>query len=255
MQKNLNMGKKFSILLLVTATCMMVQTGCDSTGATFRPNDELFEYTCYAKGSYWVYEDSATHGIDSIAVITEPQKSISDDHRHGSSSSVKTFCYQYNYTNCENSVNDTILFETTVHGDLLGSGRVGDRPEDCYLYPIRPHGKYTRSAFALTYINLQEPVNDCNNILYFEDFYVPRYDKKYQSLIIANNKYNDVKKIIIKDRQKMLEENFLFDSIISYWAKNIGVIRWECHDTTGSTIMNLVRYDVKNIKKKDLYKR
>ena len=45
------------------------------------------------------------------------------------------------------------------------------------------------------------------------------------------------------------------DTIFVYWAKNIGVIRWECHDTTGSTIMNLVRYDVKNIKKKDLYKR
>lgn len=248
------MKKNILISLLVAAMGVMMFVGCDSTGATFKPNNELFEYTCYAKGSYWVYEDSATHGIDSISVITDPQKSISDDHRNGSSSSVKTFLYQFSYINYENLVNDTILFEPTVHGNLLGSNRVGNCAEDCYIYPIRPHGKYTRTAFALTYINLREPVNDSNNTLYFEDFYIPRYEKKYQSLIIANNKYNDVKKIIIKDRLKMLEANFLFDSIISYWARNIGVIRWECYDSIGSTIMNLVRYDVKNIKKKDLYK-
>ena len=248
------MKRRFIISLLVGIIVAIAFMGCDSTGVIFKPNDELFDYTCYAKGSYWVYEDSATHRTDSIAVITEPQKSISDDHRHGSSSSVKTFHYQYKYINNENHVNDTILFEPTVHGDLLGSGRVGDCPEDCYLSPIRPYGKYTRSAFALTYINLREPVIDSNNTLYFEDFYIPRYEKKYQSLIITNSKYNDVKKIIIKDRLKMLEANFLFDSIISYWAKNIGVIRWECYDSTGSTIMNLVRYDVKNLKRKDLKK-
>ena len=168
------MKRIFVISLLVGIIVVIALMGCDSTGVIFKPNDELFDYTCYAKGSYWVYEDSATHRTDSIAVITEPQKSISDDHRHGSSSSVKTFHYQYNYINNENHVNDTILFEPTVHGDLLGSGRVGDCPEDCYLYPIRPHGKSSRTAFALTYINLREPVIDSNNTLYFEDFYIPQ---------------------------------------------------------------------------------
>ena len=33
-----------------------------------------FEYTGYDKDSYWVYEDSATHGIDSIAVIKKTKK-------------------------------------------------------------------------------------------------------------------------------------------------------------------------------------
>ena len=51
------------------------------------------------------------------------------------------------------------------------------------------------------------------------------------------------------------EPRLAFDSIITYWAKNIGIIKWECYDTIGSTIMNLKRYDVKNIKKKELYKR
>ena len=53
--------------------------GCDhGIFATFKPNEELFEYTCYDKGSYWIYEDSATHKIDSLVVITKPVKSVTN---------------------------------------------------------------------------------------------------------------------------------------------------------------------------------
>ena len=226
-------------------------SGCESTGATFRPNDELFEYTCYAKGSYWVYEDSATHGIDSIVVITKPEKSISSEliQGQGSRSRVKTFNYQYNYINRDKAINDTILFEPTVQGDLNRS--IGDCPDICYIFPPYPNGKCARSAFALTYINLPNPLND--DIWFFETSQIPRFVRYYESLNIGANIYNCVKKITIKGKGIKIGPEF--DSVITYWAKNIGVIRCECYEPTGSKIMNLVRYNVKNVKKKELYKR
>ena len=46
-----------------------------------------------------------------------------------------------------------------------------------------------------------------------------------------------------------------FDSIVTYWAKNIGVIRYEYYDSISSSIMNLIKYDVKNLKKKEVHKK
>lgn len=255
------MEKKFSILLLVTATCMMVQTGCDSTGATFRPNDELFEYTCYAKDSYWVYEDSTTHETDSIAVISQPKKDkTSDEPCNGSDSWVKTFSSLYIYVNHNRFIIDTFLYMPTVYGNFLsenysryGAGNL--IPADCYYSPnVKTMSMWKcdnniRIAYAFLYNNTPEPTE--YNSYYRNWINFPCYIDFIPHYSIDNNEYKDVKKFMYEE----VEFYPNVDTIFVYWAKNIGVIRWECHDTTGSTIMNLVRYDVKNIKKKDLYKR
>ena len=239
------MKTKFFISLLVVAMSVMF-ISCDrGPFSVFKPNEELFEYTCYDKGSYWVYEDSATHETDSIAVITKPEKAVSSDNRSGTASKVKTFKYKYNYVNNNKSISDTISFEPTIYGNMHSTGFYSNFPEDYYLFPRYPYGKTVRSAYALTYINLRNPVNDTNNMVYY-----PHHNKFYQSLEIGANRFNLVKRFVIKDNIKFGPR---FDSVITYWAKNIGVIRCECYDSSGAAIMNLIRYDVKNVKKKELY--
>lgn len=247
------MKKNIFISLLIGMMGVIAFMGCETTGATFKPNDELFEYTCYDKGSYWVYEDSATHEIDSIAVITEPIKEKTHDFPcNGTGSWVKTFKQKYNYVNTTKFINDTFTYMPTIHGDFrfVNDSRYGYGdllPADCYyspnvetLYKI----ENKRIAYSLPYINTPNP----SEYVYYHC--LPWYIMFYSSYYVGNKKYNNVKKFTYKNYS-----HYPTDSIVAYWAKNIGVIRWECHDTIGSTIMNLVRYDAKNLKEKELYKR
>lgn len=252
------MKKLVLISILVVAMGVIAFSGCDSTGATFRPNDELFEYTCYAKGSYWVYEDSATREIDSIAVITQPKKDkTSDEPCNGTDSWVITFSNLYSYISQNRIINDTFLYMPTIYGNFLyendsrhGTGNL--MPADCYYSPnvetmtLWKCDNNIRIAYAFLYNNTPEPIKYDSYYRNWRNF--PCYIDFLPQYSIENKEYKDVKKF-------MYEEVEFFpdvDTIFVYWAKNIGVIRWECHDTTGSTIMNLVRYNVKNIKKKEL---
>ena len=259
------MKRTLIISLLVGMMGVMAFSGCDSTGATFRPNDELFEYTCYAKGSYWVYEDSATHEIDSLIVITEPEKTrTGDEPCHGSTSGVKTFSHKYIYVNRNNSINDTLGYMPTVHGDFryANDSRLhknideGLLPEDCYYLPnVRTtwitqtmEDVNARIEYAFLYNNTPKPT-------LYDQYYriyqnLPCYIAYFPSYSVGNKEYNYVKKFMYE--KISYNQHTTIDTIYTYWAKNIGVIRWECHDSIGSTIMNLVRYDVKNIGEKDL---
>ena len=166
---------------------------------------------------------------------------------------LKRFVNGY-FRNYNRFINDTFTYMPTVHGDFryAKDSRFGDgnlKPEDCYYSPnVETIWKIenNRIAYALPYVNTPNPSEyECNYAL-------PWYTKFYSTYFVGNKEYNDVKKFVY--------ENYSYskgtkDSIVAYWAKNIGVIRWECHDTIGSTIMNLVRYNAKNVKKNELHKR
>ena len=254
------MKKNVLISLLVAAMGGMFISCDHGIFATFKPNEELFEYTCYDKGSYWVYEDSATHGIDSISVITEPQKDkTNDEPSNGSDSWVKTFSNLYNYVNHNRFINDTFLYMPTIYGNFLsendsrhGSGDL--MPADCYYSPnvetmtMWKCDNNIRIAYAFLYNNMPKPTEYDSYYRKWRNF--PCYIDFSPHYSIDNKDYKDVKKFMYEE----VEFYPNVDTIFVYWAKNIGVIRWECHDSTGCTIMNLVRYNAKNVKKKELYK-
>ncbi len=252
------MEKKLLISLLIVAMCIMAFMGCDhGIFATFKPNEELFEYTCYDKGSCWVYEDSATHKIDSLLVITKPVKTVTNAD-YGSDITTKTFSFQYVYTSEIADVIDTFTFCPTVHGYLLYTD-LGWNPEWYYTYPFpyNNKGKNFRGSYMLGYINMPSPIDDSEGKNYCITNAMPWCDKYYQSYVVGTNKYYDVKRIVTisNARDELYTGRSHFDSIVSYWARNIGVVRWEVYDSTSSSIMNLVRYDVKNLKKKEVHKK
>ena len=249
----MNIEKKLLISLLIVTMCIMAFMGCDhGIFATFKPNEELFEYTCYDKGSYWVYEDSATHKIDSLLVITKPVKTATNA-EYGSTINTKTFSFQYFYSSEIANVKDTFIFKPTVHGNLLHYTNLGWNPEWFYTNPfhsIDNKGKTFRGSYILGYINMPTPIDDSEGERLCETNALPWCKKYYQSYMVEGNEYADVKKMVATGMYK-----YPFDSIVTYWAKNIGVIRYEYYDSISSSIMNLVRYDVKNLKKKEVHKK
>ncbi len=251
------MGKKLSISLLIVAMCIMAFMGCDhGVFRVFKPNEELFEYTCYDKGSYWVYEDSATNEIDSLVVLSKPVK-VSDENAYGEyNSRVVTFKFQYAYSNISTGFIDTFSFFPNVHSDLLFIG-LGWHPEWFYTNPchyINNRGEHPLGSHILAYINMPSPIDNTDGESLCKTNGLPWYRKYYQSYFIGENKYYDVKRIVTIETYKYAYK-YDFDSIVTYWAKNIGVIRYEYYDSISSSIMNLVRYDVKNLKKKEVHKK
>ena len=261
------MKKNIFITLLVWIMGTFAFTSCHiwKTKA-IEPNDELFEYTCFGKGSYWVYEDSATHMIDSIWVVTDPEKSKAISSYNSESTDVlaKTFSNKYCYENIAENFIDTFLFRPTinpyVYAEEAAFPPTSLKNYETYSFPIVKDGindpKFNciREYYALSYINMESPIRIGDNCSRFK--FAPRYDSFYDTYLLNDKRYNNVKRfVIISMDYYYYEPRLAFDSIITYWAKNIGVIKWECYDTIGSTIMNLKRYDVKNTKKKELYKR
>jgi hypothetical protein len=249
------MKKNVFISLLVVAMSVMF-ISCDrGPFSVFKPNEELFEYTCYDKGSYWVYEDSATNEIDSLVVLSKPVK-VSDENAYGGyHSRVVTFKFQYAYSNISTGFVDTFSFSPNVHSDLLFAG-LGWHPEWFYTNPchyINNRGEHPLGSHILAYINMPSPIDNTDGESLCKTNGLPWYRKYYQSYIIGENKYYDVKRIVAIETYKYAYK-YDFDSIVTYWAKNIGVIRCEYYDSTSSSIMNLIKYDVKNLNKKNLKK-
>ena len=61
------MKRNILLSLLIGMMVVIVFVGCQKDNRyVYKPNDELYEYCAFDSSSYWIYEDSATHQIDSV---------------------------------------------------------------------------------------------------------------------------------------------------------------------------------------------
>ena len=69
------MKRKIFISLLIGMMGVISFVGCQKNKRyTYKPDDELYEYCAFDSSSYWIYEDSVTHQIDSMVANKRLQK-------------------------------------------------------------------------------------------------------------------------------------------------------------------------------------
>ena len=60
------MKRNILLSLLIGMMGVMAFVGCRDNMYTYTPNDNLYKFCAFDSSSYWIYEDSATHQIDSV---------------------------------------------------------------------------------------------------------------------------------------------------------------------------------------------
>jgi len=204
--------KKITYIFIITALLLgMLLHAC------FKPEGILIDkeskdYCLFAEGSYWIYQDSATHIIDSVVIDkpisysfgSEPKR---DPYRETYSTHISFYS--------QDSVSSILFDLTTGEAD-------SDLKKPCLL----------RSYFFATMYHNGEVFEKFPN---FKS--LPVLVKKEDSYLINGITYLNV---------KIFEENMrVGKKRICYWAKNIGLIRTEIYKNDSVIVKNLIRYNVK----------
>ena len=245
------MKKNILISLLIGMMGVISFVGCQKNKRyTYKPDDELYEYCAFDSSSYWIYEDSVTHQIDSMVANKRLQKKTSITTLPGShEGDVLTFSQQLKILS-----NNTNELDLPVEPEVYYA-----RPEyaDFKLkaaeyYTITPKYLYETSVdeyvmFPFVYANIHSTSDKAE---YSYNLYTYKYCTFYNNYTIDNHDYKDVKKIDLVININAPSKN-KYDTIVCYWSKNVGMIRGEIHfyDTLRPPVVKkLIRYNVVNVK-------
>ena len=243
------MKRKLLISLLVGMMGVII-IGCGDDMYVYTPNDNLYKYCAFDSSSYWIYEDSATHQIDSVIAIQRLEKleDITNRRREWYHGKLFTFYQVYKIINSDTTIIQQ--FQPIVgfaKPDDSGTSLNADE-----LYTIVPsyqdnlyyYEQYQLPRLNWYYMNISIP---SANEYHFVDKEMPgsctfKYSEHYDNVTINNHIYQDVKKI-----EFYLYEDAVY-SIISYWANGIGMVRREYHSSDSIVqVKNLIRYNVINV--------
>ena len=196
---------------------MLTFSGCDSWRAkVVQIDQESKDYCLFGEGSYWVYQDSVTNNTDSVLLLQSLLECKEEGGEWG-----HNFIIEYYYANYCHYLSDTSISVS---------------------YRLDP----SRVYFFLVIVFSSEVQNiEKNTILIpyerFTDYYLSSYN-------IGENIFNNVKIFIEKN---IIIGGYLSNySIKSYWAKHIGLIRYEIYNSDNEILntYNLIRYNVKPYK-------
>lgn len=174
------------------------------------------DYCIFEKGSYWIYQDSITKGVDSVLL-------------------------RQSLLECRE-----VYVEWGRHLDEFYESEYGHYLSDtsiiCYSL-LDPHRVY---HYRIIGFNSGMQDVEKNPILHisFIDFIIPDLD----SYSIEKNVFNNVKITLEKNIFNDFTSNY---STKCYWAKDIGLIRYEIYNANNEILntYNLIRYNVKPYKK------
>ncbi len=229
----------FSLLVGMMALC-----GCRNNMYNYTPNDNLYKFCAFDSSSYWIYEDSATHKIDSVVAQKleqyEYHTNVEREYNHG-----KLFTFQQDYIIINTEDNTTV----TEHiMPIVGFAKPEDSGTNLNadeLYTIIPNYYNDDITFArlnFYYMNISIPSE--NRYEFFDEFSIGtlKYSEHFDNITINNRSYQDVKKI---EYCKKIDNN---SSIICYWANGVGMVRREYHSADSIVqVKNLIRYNVINV--------
>ncbi|MDD4110701.1 MAG: hypothetical protein PHS54_04025 [Clostridia bacterium] len=201
-----------TILLVVLALCLfLVLPSCGDPEIEYFIDEETKSYCYFENGASYIYKDSISGTIDSIKIS-------SNWHR----------------PNYANDYYETYITDITDWNELV----IGTATVEVTMFPDFPSFGYinfsntiiiTRAVFNSRDIGIEE--NSGSSIGVLCDIY-----SHYQ---IENNDFYDIKKFKTQSNS---------NCYYSYWAKNVGLIRYEAYDLNDSLFktINLIEYEINN---------
>ena len=249
------MKRKLLISLLVGMMGVII-IGCGDDMYVYTPNDNLYKYCAFDSSSYWIYEDSATHQIDSVvAQKLEKYEYHTNYNKDYNTGNFFSFKQTYKIINSDTIISQQILpYVSFAKPDDSGTGLNAEE-----LYVIAPsycEDVYTLSRLNLYYMNISIPSADWyafdDDWQVFNDAFPKgfgnfKYSEHLDNITINNHTYHDIKKI--EYRNTTYTNDPLYRIVICYWANGIGMVRRECHSSDSIVnVKNLIRYNVINVR-------
>ena len=176
----------------------------------------------FKEGSYWIYKDSITNNVDSV-ILTQSLIEYIEEHEGEWVATIRKM--ELYKGECSHYLSDTTIFR---------SYRI--EPEVVNCFPI--------IVFNSGIQDLEKNIGLCVSAIdrHARISYLPSYS-------IEENNFNDVKIVWQKHPIRVQPEDYYTTDfyIRSYWAKNIGLIRYELYNSNEEILntYNLVKYNVK----------
>lgn len=240
--------------LISIFACMLIFVGCDTNPDPLTINEESKSYCLFDEGTFWVYEDSATSQRDSVVVVSDPVKIWS---RYKNHEGYEMKLHTYTQT-------DTLENFLVVMPEYL------EWPEHEPSFTIAyfsPPWVLNTNSYEYVYYNYY------NISIFFragylggniqkdreylaEDFYRSpcftinnrivslRLLDSFNNYQGMNTSYNNVK-LIGFNQYFSIEDSIKYETK-SYWAKNIGLIRFEAETDSINIVTKLVNYNINN---------
>ena len=207
-----------TIKLIPTLGIILLLSGCLNIACDFKLYPEIYidqeskDYCLYAEGSYWIYQDSASHTIDSNVIEYPVTYTFSRSNWNGCK--CETFYFGIS----------SFADDTTIYFALrLTTGDADHELLKPCLLLLAGEIKYHNGEIGETFPNINS------------DFVLYTKNNNFQ---INGKTYADVKIFKCSYPNMKIEKIF-------YWAKHIGLIREEIYKDSTVSVRNLIKYKVK----------
>jgi hypothetical protein len=237
--------KKCVFLLLF----ILIIYGCDTNPDPLTIDEESKAYCLFDEGTYWVYEDSATQRRDSVVVVSNPDKIWSQFHNHeGYEMKLHTY-----------TPTDTLESYLIVMPGYLNWPE-HDPSFTCgffsipYIYGSNPFQDiYNNPYYFMQSVHFEGDINnnlEKSNFATYRDpaFRSNDFDLRREEYYAIYSQYNiDYPEVIVTSlTQDIPSEDIISIKTLSYWAKNIGLIRFEAVTDSINIVTKLVNYNINN---------
>jgi hypothetical protein len=232
--------------LISIFVCLLLFVGCDTNPDPLKIDEESKAYCLFNEGTFWVYEDSATSQRDSVVVVSNPSKIWSRNKNHeGYEMKLHTYTQ-----------------EDTLENYLLVMPEYLNWPEHnpsftCgffsfpYLYGSNPFDWLSPKPFMQAVHFEGDPINFEGGG--FETYRDPAYssnvfdiEREVYHISYSQDNHNYFEVIVTSLTQKLIFQDSINANTKSYWAKNIGLIRFEAETDSMHIVTKLVNYNINN---------
>jgi len=211
-----------TIKLIYKLGIVLLLSGCLNIACELKWKPEAYldqeskDYCLYAKGSYWIYQDSVSHSLDSITI-----NNVDYEFRSRGEGGHKYENFDFEISTCD--------FDTTLFFHMILTTAYADYDLELlkpYILRMAPFG-------PIYYHNLE--IGEIFHSEFKDDLVLYAKKNNYQ---INGKTYADVKIFKCSYPNMKIEKIF-------YWAKHIGLIREEIYKDSTVSVRNLIKYKVK----------
>lgn len=198
-------------ILLTINMLLILLTSCDDPEIEHYIDEETKSYCYFENGASYIYQDSISGTIDSIKISSNWQRPIYAED--------ECEAYETDITDWNGQIIGKYLIEISMLSDFPSSANLSFSNSIIItqtIYNSRDMGIEENPGSSIGEL--------CNIYSYYQ---------------IENNDFYDVKKFI---------SYFNSGYTYSYWAKNIGLVKYEKYDENDSLLsnINLIEYEIYN---------
>ncbi len=229
---------------------MLLFVGCDTNPDPLKIDEGSKAYCLFNEGTFWVYEDSVTSQRDSVVVVSNPVKIWSRNQNHeGYEMKLHT------YTQTDTLESFLIIMPMYIDGSSEHDSSftyayysvpylLNSNPFEYVYYDM---GNFFRAGYLGGNIQIE-----CEYFIY--SFYRDpcfSINSRIVSIRLLNsfNNYQGINtsnvNLIGLDQYFSVEDSVKHETK-SYWAKNIGLIRFEAETDSMHIVTKLVNYNINN---------